>query len=78
MNREVCGQCDAPVDLCSCFILNHARWCNHCKFHVNVQTHAESCEFAALQKEVEHLRKENFRMKEILMASYAPRPWVRE
>lgn len=78
MNREVCGQCDAPVELCGCFILNHARWCNHCKFHVNVQTHHESCEFAALQKEVEHLRKENFRMKEILMASYAPRPWVRE
>ena len=78
MNREVCGDCYAPLELCACFILNHARWCNHCKFHVNVQTHHESCEFAALQKEVEHLRKENFRMKEILMASYAPRPWVRE
>ena len=78
MNREVCAQCDAPVDLCDCFILNHARWCNHCKNHVNAKLHHETCEFAALQKEVEHLRKENFRMKEILMASYAPRPWVRE
>ena len=79
MNRDVCGQCDAPVDLCTCFdIYTHARWCNHCNFHVDLKTHHENCEFAALQKEVKELREENFKMREVLMASYAPRPWTRK
>jgi hypothetical protein len=37
----------------------------------------ETCEFAALKKEVKELREENMLMREIMMASYAPRPWVR-
>lgn len=79
MNREVCGQCGAPVDLCECFdIFSYARWCNHCKNHVNEKLHHETCEFAALQKEVKELREENFKMREVLMASYAPRPWTRK
>lgn len=32
-------------------ILTHARWCNHCKDHVDLNTHHETCEFAALQKQ---------------------------
>ena len=59
-------------------IYTHKRWCDHCNTAADFDTHAETCEFTALQKEVEHLRKENFHMKEILMASYAPRAWVRE
>jgi hypothetical protein len=38
----------------------------------------ETCEFAALKKEVEELRAENSKMREILMASYAPRAWEEE
>jgi hypothetical protein len=38
----------------------------------------ETCEFAALKKEVEELRAENSKMREVMMASYAPRPWVRK
>jgi hypothetical protein len=38
----------------------------------------ETCEFAALKKEVKELREENMLMREVMMASYAPRPWVRE
>lgn len=75
MNREVCGDCDAPLELCDCFIRNHARWCNHCKNHVNVQTHAESCEFARLQKEVGNLRKENFHLKKVLTVYCSPKNW---
>lgn len=59
-------------------IFTHAQWCGHCKFNVDVNTHHETCEYAALKKEVEHLRRENFLMREVLMASYAPRPWVRK
>lgn len=52
MNREVCGQCDAPLVLCECFdILTYKRWCNHCKDHVNEKIHHETCEFARLKKE---------------------------
>lgn len=79
MNRDVCGNCDDPVELCECFdIMTHARWCNHCKMHVDLNTHHETCEFAALEKEVKKLREENFKMREVLMASYAPRPWTRK
>ena len=79
MDREVCGTCFSPLDLCECFdIFTHAQWCPHCKFNVNAKTHHLSCEYAALKKEVEELRKENMLMREIMMASYAPRPWVRE
>ena len=59
-------------------IHTHKIWCNHCKNAADFETHAESCEFAALKKEVEKLRSENFRMREILMASYAPRAWEGE
>lgn len=59
-------------------ILTHKRWCNHCKDHVDLNVHYETCEFAALQKEVKELREENFKMREVIMASYSPRPWVRE
>lgn len=78
MNRDVCGECWTPIDLCSCFILNYGRWCNHCLSHVDLRKHHETCEFAALKKEVEELRAENFKMREVLMAAYSPRPWVRE
>lgn len=79
MNRDVCGKCFTPYDLCDCFnIFTHARWCQHCKFHVDDKKHHETCEFAALQKEVKELREENYRMREVLMASYAPRSWTRE
>ena len=54
-------------------IYTHARWCNHCNDHVNTTTHHETCEFAALKKEVVELREENQKMREIIMASYAPR-----
>ena len=59
-------------------ILTHKRWRNHCKDHVDLNVHHETCEFAALQKEAIKLREENFKMREVLMASYAPRPWVRK
>lgn len=52
-------------------IYTHKRWCNHCNDHVDLNLHHETCEFAALKKEVEELR-------EIIMASYTPRPWVRK
>jgi hypothetical protein len=42
------------------------------------KTHHQTCEYAALKKEVKELREENMLMREIMMASYAPRPWVRE
>ena len=35
-------------------------------------------EFTALHKEVKKLREENFRMREVLMASYAPRAFQEE
>jgi hypothetical protein len=57
---NICG--NDPID-----IYTHARWCNHCK------THHETCEFAALQKEVEELRIENAKMRAVILASYAPR-----
>ena len=47
------------------------------KFAALVAGH-ETCEFAALKKEVEELRAENSNMREVMMASYAPRPWVRK
>lgn len=47
-------------------ILTHKRWCNHCKDHVDLRLHYKTCEFAALQKEVEELRAENAKLKEIL------------
>lgn len=79
MNREVCGTCFSPVDLCECFdIFTHAQWCPHCKFNVNAKTHHETCEVAALKKEVKELREENMLMREVMMAAYAPRPWVRK
>lgn len=56
-------------------IFTHAQWCGHCKFNVDVETHHETCEFAALKKEVEKLRAENFRLREFFMASYAPRAY---
>ena len=59
-------------------IYTHKRWCDHCNTAADFDTHHETCEFTALKKEVEHLRMENFRMKEILMASYAPRTWTLE
>ena len=59
-------------------IYTHKVWCNHCKTAADFDTHAETCEFTALKKEVEDLRKENLLMKEILMASYAPRTWTLE
>jgi hypothetical protein len=43
-----------------------------------IKTHHETCEFAALQREVEELRAENARLREVFAASYSPRPWVRE
>jgi hypothetical protein len=46
--------------------------------HVDANKHHETCEFAALEKEVKELREENFKMREVLMASYAPRPWTRK
>lgn len=46
------------------------------KFAALIAGH-ETCEFAALQKEVKELREENMLMREVMMASYAPRPWVR-
>jgi hypothetical protein len=54
------------------------RWCNHCRNAADFETHHENCEFTGLKKEVEKLRVENFRMREILMASYAPRAWEEE
>jgi len=59
-------------------IYTHAQWCGHCKVNVDAETHHETCEFAALQKEVKELRKENMLMREVMMAAYAPRPWVRK
>lgn len=59
-------------------IFTHKRWCNHCKTAADFDTHHETCEFTALQKEVQKLREENFKMREVLMASYAPRPWTRK
>ena len=59
-------------------IHTYARWCNHCKNHVNHDKHHETCEYAALKKEVKHLRRENFLMREVLMASYAPRVYKDE
>ncbi len=59
-------------------IFTHAQWCGHCKFNVDAETHHETCEFAALKKEVEELRAENSKMREVMMAAYSPRPWVRE
>ena len=81
MDRDVCGICFDPIDLCKCpqiDIYTHGRWCNHCNFHVDLKTHHETCEFAALKKEVEELRAENHKMREVMMAAYSPRPWVRE
>jgi hypothetical protein len=54
------------------------RWCNHCKNAADFDTHHETCEFAGLKKEVKELRAQNFRMREILMTSYAPRAWEEE
>lgn len=30
-------------------IFTHKRWCNHCKDHVDLNKHHETCEFAALK-----------------------------
>jgi len=58
-------------------IYTHGNWCHHCKFNIiSEETHHETCEVAALRKEVKELREENMLMREIMMASYAPRPWV--
>lgn len=54
-------------------IFTHAQWCGHCKFNVDEKTHHETCEFAALKKEVVELRKENAKMRAVILASYAPR-----
>lgn len=79
MDRDVCGECWAPTQLCTCFdIFTHKKWCNHCKDHVDLRTHYETCEFAALKKEVETLREENHKMRQVIMASYAPRAWEDE
>jgi len=52
--------------------------CPHCRFNIiSEETHHETCEVTALRKEVKELREENMLMREIMMASYAPRPWVR-
>jgi hypothetical protein len=59
-------------------IFTHARWCNHCNDHVDLHKHHETCEFAALKKEVKELREENMLMREVMMAAYSPRPWVRK
>lgn len=56
-------------------IFTHKRWCNHCKNHVDLNVHHETCEYTALKKEVEELRKQVFYMREILRSSYAPRIW---
>lgn len=47
-------------------ILTHARWCNHCKQHVNLETHADVCEFARLQETVHRLEKELKELKLLL------------
>lgn len=59
-------------------IYTHKRWCDHCNTAADYETHHETCEFTALQKEVKKLREENFRMREVLMASYAPRAFQEE
>lgn len=38
-------------------IFTHARWCNHCKHHVDLKEHAKTCEFAKLQEDVKELNK---------------------
>jgi hypothetical protein len=40
---------------------------------VDENTHHETCEFASLKKEVVELRKENAKMRAVILASYAPR-----
>jgi hypothetical protein len=53
--------------------------CPHCRFNIiSEEAHHETCEYAALKKEVGKLRSENFRMREILMASYGARVWEGE
>jgi len=59
-------------------IHTHKIWCNHCKNAADFETHAESCEFAALKKEVKELRAQNLRLREVFRVSYAPRAWEGE
>ena len=54
-------------------IHTHKKWCNHCKTAADFATHHETCEFAALQKEVKELRAQNLRLREVFRVSYAPR-----
>lgn len=64
MNREVCGQCDAPVDLCECFdIFTYKRWCNSCKQHVNEDEHYQVCRLAYLEMYVLKLEAEVRKLK---------------
>lgn len=43
-------------------IFTHARWCNHCSNHVDLNKHHETCEYAAIKKEVEELREKTRKM----------------